>query len=184
MHSVHIIRDKFTLLSPFMDERLRRLWAAAEATALGRGGIQTVATATGLSRTTIAQGIRDQQTLSSEAPPPRLRRVGGGRKPVQRTTRPCSAPWNPWSTPSPVGTPNRPCAGRARVPAAWPPSCKPWGMRSVRGRWRACCRACATACRRRAKPRKAARIPIAMRSSNTSTRAPQRFRPTANPSFR
>lgn len=83
MNSVDIIRDKFTMLSPFMDERLRRLWAAAEATALGRGGIHTVATATGLSRTTIAQGIRDQQALSpGTAPSRRLRRVGGGRKPV------------------------------------------------------------------------------------------------------
>lgn len=83
MNNVDIIRDKFTMLSPFMDERLRRLWASAEATALGRGGIQAVATATGLSRTTIAQGLRDQQTLSPDAPPSRrLRRVGGGRKPV------------------------------------------------------------------------------------------------------
>ena len=69
MNNVDIIRDKFTMLSPFMDERLRRLWAAAEATALGRGGMQSVATATGLSRTTIARGLRDQQALSADAPP-------------------------------------------------------------------------------------------------------------------
>lgn len=83
MNNVDSIRDKFTMLSPFLDERLRRLWAAAEATALGRGGIGVVATATGLSRTTIARGIHDQQVISSDAPPSRrLRRGGGGRKPV------------------------------------------------------------------------------------------------------
>jgi hypothetical protein len=83
MNNVDSIRDKFNLLDPLMDERLRRLWAAAEATALGRGGIRAVATATGLSRTTIARGIRDQQARSSGAVPTRrLRRVGGGRKPM------------------------------------------------------------------------------------------------------
>jgi hypothetical protein len=83
MNNVDSIRDKFTILSPFMDERLRRLWAAAEAAALGHGGIGAVATATGLSRTTIARGLRDQQGHNPEAPPTRrLRRVGGGRKPV------------------------------------------------------------------------------------------------------
>ena len=76
MNKIDIIRDNFTMLSPFMDERLRRLCAATQGTALVHGGLQAVATATGLSRTTIARGIREQQALRSEAPPPRLRRVG------------------------------------------------------------------------------------------------------------
>jgi hypothetical protein len=83
MNNVDDIRDKFNVLSPVMDERLRRLWAAAEATALGRGGIGAVAAATGLSRTTIARGIREQRALSlDEVPSRRIRRVGGGRKSV------------------------------------------------------------------------------------------------------
>ena len=83
MNNMEDIRDKFNGLSPLMDERLRRLWAAAEATALGRGGIGVVAAATGLSRTTIARGIREQQARSlGEVPTRRIRRAGGGRKPV------------------------------------------------------------------------------------------------------
>jgi hypothetical protein len=83
MESIDIIKHKFAALSPFMDERMRRLWAAAEATALGRGGVTAVAAATGISRTTIARGVHEQQrNARGEAPSPRLRHPGGGRKSV------------------------------------------------------------------------------------------------------
>jgi hypothetical protein len=39
-----------------LDERARRLWAAVEARAIGRGGISQVAEATRLSRATIRAG--------------------------------------------------------------------------------------------------------------------------------
>jgi Rhodopirellula transposase DDE domain len=62
-----------------LDERGRRRWAAAEALALGRGGLRAVARATGLARNTVAAGIRE---LSDPAAPPpdRVRRPGAGRK--------------------------------------------------------------------------------------------------------
>src|SRR3954454_20599422 len=68
-----------------MSERLRRRWAAAEAVSLGRGGISAVAMATGLSRTTIWQGMNDLRGSEGDAggvalPPERSRRQGGGRK--------------------------------------------------------------------------------------------------------
>jgi len=47
------IRRKFIALSPVMDERMRRQWAASEAALLGWGGVSAVATATGLARNTI-----------------------------------------------------------------------------------------------------------------------------------
>jgi len=53
------VQAKYELLRPLMDERMRRQWAAAEALALKRGGVTVVATATGLSRTTIGQGMRE-----------------------------------------------------------------------------------------------------------------------------
>ena len=53
------VRGKFVALRPVMDERLTRLWAGAEADALGEGGIAIVERATGLSRTTIRAG-RDE----------------------------------------------------------------------------------------------------------------------------
>ena len=52
------LQQKFETLAPFLDERQQRLWAAAEAQALGRGGITRVAQATGLSRPTVHAGLR------------------------------------------------------------------------------------------------------------------------------
>ena len=37
-HDAQIIAEKFAALEPVLDERARRLWAAAEARAIGRGG--------------------------------------------------------------------------------------------------------------------------------------------------
>jgi transposase len=80
------IAAKFAILKPLLDERARRLWAAVEARALGRGGISQVAEATGLSRATIRAGLQElalPATATSPQPPPeRLRRPGGGRKPL------------------------------------------------------------------------------------------------------
>ena len=66
-------------LLPRLNERDRRLALAAEAKSLGRGGISAVHRATGASRTTIRQGIRE---LSESADPDsgRVRALGGGRK--------------------------------------------------------------------------------------------------------
>jgi hypothetical protein len=87
---VPTIRAKFETLRPYLDERRRRLWAAAEAMVLGRGGITAVATATGLERNTIRVGIRELQArpLADSEPAgaadrvQRVRTVGGGRKPL------------------------------------------------------------------------------------------------------
>jgi DNA-binding NtrC family response regulator len=42
-----------------LDERQRRLWAASEALSHGRGGIAAVARVTGLSQSTLREGIKD-----------------------------------------------------------------------------------------------------------------------------
>ena len=62
-----------------LDERSRRLWAAAEARAAGRGGVAAVMKATGLSPHTLSRGLRE---LDSKEPvdPARVRRPGAGRK--------------------------------------------------------------------------------------------------------
>ncbi len=78
------IQRRYELLKPVLDERLRRLWAAAEALALGTGGVSRVSGATGLSRTTIRSGIEELQNSKNgqllPAIPGRVRRPGGGRK--------------------------------------------------------------------------------------------------------
>jgi hypothetical protein len=82
------IRDKFTILLPSMDERMRRHWAAAEASSLGWGGIATVAEATGLARNTIAAGRRELVQRADDPEhslPGRIRRPGAGRKPLTQT---------------------------------------------------------------------------------------------------
>ena len=55
------MKQKFEALKPLMNERMRRWWAATEATALGRGGVTAVAAATGISRLTITAGMAEQQ---------------------------------------------------------------------------------------------------------------------------
>ena len=60
-----------------MNEKQRRVIAAAEAQSYGRGGIQTVARITGMSRQTIYRGLSD---LESGALSQRIRSPGGGRK--------------------------------------------------------------------------------------------------------
>ena len=79
------LKAKFDALSPVMGERLRRLWAATEARALGRGGISRVSEATGLTPVTIRAGLRHLEghvggSASAAVAAGRRRRVGGGRK--------------------------------------------------------------------------------------------------------
>ncbi len=84
---VESIRRKFDSLSHLMDERARRCWAAAEATELGWGGVSAVSLATSMSRTTITEGIKQLRRGDYTAPEAdgRIRRLGGGRKPVTET---------------------------------------------------------------------------------------------------
>jgi hypothetical protein len=51
------IRARFEALEPVLDERGRRLFAASEARAAGRGGIVAVSQATGIARSTIDRGL-------------------------------------------------------------------------------------------------------------------------------
>jgi hypothetical protein len=73
------IREKYMRLLPVLTERSKRLWAATEAQALGRGGISAVSRATGINRNTIAQGLTELESPEKLAPD-RVRRPGGGRK--------------------------------------------------------------------------------------------------------
>jgi hypothetical protein len=86
------VQTKYELLRPLMDERMRRQWAASEALSLKRGGVTVVAKATGLSRTTIGEGVRElrertdlgieDESYISELPT-RVRHPGGGRHPLK-----------------------------------------------------------------------------------------------------
>jgi hypothetical protein len=78
------IQRRFRSLSAFLDERMRRLVAAAESESIGYGGISAVARATGVSRRAITEGLKElkQPKLSRQVPSlqSRIRRKGAGRK--------------------------------------------------------------------------------------------------------
>ena len=77
------IKLRYAALGPVLDERGRRRFAAAEALAAGRGGVTAVARITGIARSTIDRGLAE---LRGEAEPDaaldRVRRKGGGRRPL------------------------------------------------------------------------------------------------------
>jgi hypothetical protein len=78
------ISERFASLSPHLDERGRRLFAATEARSAGYGGIATVSRITGIAASTIGRGLKElAQNIGGEAG--RLRRLGGGRKPLVAT---------------------------------------------------------------------------------------------------
>lgn len=81
-----VIAGKYAAISPFLDERQRRLWLAVEAQSLGRGGVSAVARATGRSRTTVTRAVAELSAPPGEAlPAGRVRRPGAGRKPATET---------------------------------------------------------------------------------------------------
>jgi len=73
------IKRRFDLLAPLLDERTRRLVAAAEAVTAGWGGGSAVARATGVSRRAIRVGIRELSEPQASMGR-RVRREGAGRK--------------------------------------------------------------------------------------------------------
>jgi len=76
------IAEKYEALCGLMDERMRRLWSATEARALGYGGVSTVARAVGLTRPTITAGMRElgeARQFAALEPKRRVRRLGAGR---------------------------------------------------------------------------------------------------------
>ncbi len=84
---VETIKDKFQTIAPHLSEKTQRIWAAIEAQSLGRGGITYVNKATGLSRTTIYEGIKESAELpqlqKEKKALQRIRKPGGGRKKVR-----------------------------------------------------------------------------------------------------
>jgi hypothetical protein len=74
------LAHKFEVLACVLDERTRRLVAAAEAEALGFGGVTAVAQASGLSRGTVIRGMAELKVAPKPTRGQRIRRKGAGRK--------------------------------------------------------------------------------------------------------
>jgi hypothetical protein len=76
--------EQMNLLMSRLDEQQRRWSAALEANKRGHGGTKEVSTITGLDINTIRRGRRELDANLANHPRGRIRRVGGGRKRVEK----------------------------------------------------------------------------------------------------
>jgi hypothetical protein len=81
--SEKLVRAKWRRLKASMDERMQRLWAGAEADALGWGGVAIVSRATKLAPSTVFVGRKEVRAGARPKEVVRVRRAGGGRPPVE-----------------------------------------------------------------------------------------------------
>jgi hypothetical protein len=86
-------------------ERGRRVFAASEARAAGRGGLAVVSQITGLARSTIGRGLKD---LGTPLPPGRVRREGGGGRSLTERDPTLLADLERLVEPATRGDPERP----------------------------------------------------------------------------
>ena len=77
------IRLRWETVGSRLDERGRRLFAAAEVRSTGRGGLALVSEITGLARSTINRGKKDLDT--QPLPKGRVRRAGDGHSASRRS---------------------------------------------------------------------------------------------------
>jgi hypothetical protein len=101
MIDTQAIRRRWNDVGSKLDERRRRLFAAGEVRAAGRGGLEAVAKITGIARSTLGRGLK--QVDAAPFPPGRVRQPGGGRRSLasqdatlktRRFARICGALWN------------------------------------------------------------------------------------------
>jgi hypothetical protein len=111
---------KYVAVAPVLDERARRLWAAAEARAIGFGGESLVSDATGLARDTIRSGRREIEAGVEKTG--RIRRAGAGRPSVEREQPGLPEALEHLVDPMTRGDPTSPlrwtCKSRAKLTAA------------------------------------------------------------------
>ena len=111
---------KYVVLEPLLDERARRLWAAAEARAIGFGGDALVSAATGLARQTIRRGR--EELAAGQVIAGRIRRPGAGRPALETQQPGLTAALEALVDPLTRGDPTSPlrwtCKSRAQLTAA------------------------------------------------------------------
>jgi hypothetical protein len=100
------ICSRWLAVAGHLDERGRRLFAAAEVRAAGHGGLAAVARITGLARSTIERGLKD---LDEPAlPAGMIRRPGNGRRPLTVTDETLLEDLRHLIEPAMMGDPMRP----------------------------------------------------------------------------
>jgi DNA-binding phage protein len=100
------IRERFSAVCHSLNERSRRLFAAAEARTAGYGGVSAAALATGVARSTIGRGLKDLK--NPDALSGVVRRRGGGRLALTDTDTTLLEDLRRLVEPSTIGDPMRP----------------------------------------------------------------------------
>jgi transposase len=115
-----VIVQKYVAVSTVLDERGRRLWAAAESRAIGYGGDSLISAATGLARETIRKGRREIER--GLKPTNRLREPGAGRPQLDKDQPGVKEALEQMVDPLTRGDPGSPlrwtCKSRAKLAAA------------------------------------------------------------------
>ncbi len=115
-----VIVAKYAAVSAELNERARRLWAASESMAIGRGGDALVSDATGIARQTIRNGRREiERGVKATG---RIRRPGAGRPSLEATQPGLKAALEALVEPLTRGDPASPlrwtCKSKAKLAAA------------------------------------------------------------------
>jgi hypothetical protein len=79
--SEQLIKKRYDMMAPFLDEKQRRLLAGTEAVVYGTGGLKSISALLGMSTATVSRGMkeaRNPETIEQD----RIRQPGGGRKPA------------------------------------------------------------------------------------------------------
>lgn len=108
------IKKRFESIAPFLDERLRRIFAAAEAMAIGYGGPSIVSRETGVSRAAIALGLNELKE-PEKADTQRIRKKAAAENEPQTKTLPSKKILRAYWSRSHEVTQSRHSSGPARV---------------------------------------------------------------------
>ena len=109
------IRQRWTSFGSKLDERGRRLFAAAEVKAAGRGGMAAVSEITGIARSTIQRGLLDLDAPVLAGS--RVRREGGGRREIADTDPTLINDLRTLAEPATMGDPVRSLTWVSKSPA-------------------------------------------------------------------
>ena len=179
------IRRRFRLIAAHLDERMRRLVAAAEAAALGFGGVSIVARATGVSRRAIRIGateLRQKPRVVGAAG--RVRRPGGGRKKTVHQDRTLLRDLEALIEPVTRGDPESPLRWTAKSVRRLAAELQRQGHRSSHRMVAEMLHELGYSLQANAKPIEGARHPTATRSSSTSMKKWANFWRNESRSFR
>ena len=167
MIDVEALRTRYRRIAGFLDERGRRLFAANEALALGRGGVTAVSAASGIARSTINRGIAELRAGSNELGEG-VRRRGGGRKSAVVLQPGLLSALEELIEGAIRGDPQSPLRWVSRSQRNIATALRQQGF-AVSQSWSVCyCASWTIAVRPTARPAKARNIPTAMRSSSIS----------------